>query len=255
MCIVRSAATRSTSSKITAAARPQALGLVGDAEGLALEALERALGEDDRLAGDGGRAMELHGGLLVLALVQRDDPPAIDVVLAHRGAQVGEQCRHGLAIGRRAFQAQAHAPEVALAARQQQRDRGLAAAREVDAGRDAGDHAPVADLDRHLLDRSGVYRPGHAPPGGDLGQGQRREARVGQPEADDLGLRQHRLERELEVRVIGGRQLGDGRRQAGGLGPEVLAQTIGQRRGRQRGGLDHAPHELLERRTERRWIR
>jgi hypothetical protein len=73
--------------------------------------------------------------------------------------------------------------------------------------------------------------------------------------ADDLGVGQHRVESELQVRMVGRRQLGDRRREPAGIGAEVLAQPLGQRRLRSRRRLAHRVHEVLERGAERPGIR
>jgi hypothetical protein len=79
--------------------RAQPLGLAGHADRLALEALERAVGQDHRVAGDLGDVVELHGDRLVLVLVQRDDVAAVDVVLAHRRPKLAEQGGDGVGLG------------------------------------------------------------------------------------------------------------------------------------------------------------
>jgi hypothetical protein len=47
--------------------------------------------------------------------------------------------------------------------------------------------------------------------------------------ADDLGIEQDGVERELEVGVVGGRELGDRRRECTRIGAEVLAQLHRER--------------------------
>jgi hypothetical protein len=207
----------------------QPVGLLGDAERLALEALERAVGQDHRVARDLGKAVELHRDRLVLALVQRDDLAAVAVVLAHRRAQVGEELRRGVGVGRDGLELQRGATPRTLAARDDQRHRDSVALREVHPHRHAAHDAPVADLDRHALHGRLPDRPGHAHAGDDVGQSDAAERRMARAVADDLGIDQDGVERELEVGVVGGRELGDRRRQRARIGAKVLAQLHRER--------------------------
>jgi hypothetical protein len=114
--------------------------------------------------------VELDRHAVVLTLVQRDDLAAIDVVLAHRRAEVRQEGGHRVALGRDALDLEVDAAEVALAARQHKRHGRVAAPREVHAGGHARHDAAVSDLDGHLLDRPGADQPGHPAAGDDVRQ-------------------------------------------------------------------------------------
>jgi hypothetical protein len=100
---------------------------------------------------------------------------------------------------------------------------------------DAADHAPVADLDVGVLDRPRPQRAGHALAGDHLGRA-RHPSAVAVREADELGVRNDRVERELEVRMLGRGEVGGGDREPVGLGAEVLADAVDQLVPRADGG-------------------
>jgi hypothetical protein len=68
-------------------------------------------------------------------------------------------------------------------------------------------------------------------------------------------VRRYRIERQLQVRVLGQRKLGRGARQLLGVGAEMLTHPHRNRRLRVLGNERHRPHEILERRPERSQIR
>src|SRR3954452_5343942 len=233
-----------------AARRPQALGVARDAGRVRLEPLERALRQDHTVEGDRRQRVEAHVHRTVVALVQRDDLAAEDVVLAHGGADRGEPGGPRLALRRDALEPDRGAVG-ALDPRDDCGERRAVVAREVHAVGDARDDAPVADLDIGVLDRAGRDGAARAAAGEELAQADAHHDRLlGRLVAEHVGVGRDRVEGELHVRVVARREARGRRRHLARVGPEVVADARGEPglgRVRRRG---HRLEELLERRGE-----
>ena len=94
-----------------------------------------------------------------------------------------------------------------LRTREHQHDRHAIRVGQEHTGRDAPDGSAVTHLDVGVLHRADRYRPDHGTPTQEATQPEHHEPGIGRQHAEHLGIWQHRVERELQVRVIGGREL------------------------------------------------
>jgi hypothetical protein len=104
----------------------------------------------------------------------------------------------------------------------------------------SGRRQPRPPLSACCRTRAGCMRTG-----GDVGHRDRRGAHVSLREADHLGVRQHRIEGELQVGAFGDGELGRRRREVLRFRSEVVAHTPGDLGLRPLRSGGHGPHEVL----------
>ena len=232
-------------------------GALGDPERVALKTLKRPLGKDHVGPRDRGYGVELDpDAAALLALMQGDDPAAEHVMLAHRRAQLAQQPRHRPRRGRDALQPQRRgAHRIIPAPRKHQRQRRLLADGQQQGTLDTLHDPAVAHLHIDIAHRPEGDRASHPLPGDDLSQTDRPEPHMPRGKAHQLSVTQHRVQRQLQVRVLGQRKLSPRGRQALGIGPQMLPQPHRHLGLTLLGHQRHHPHELDERRPKRPSIR
>ena len=106
-----------------------------------------------------------------------------------------------------------------------QRHRHTPAIKQEQPGIHALNDPAVTDLHVDIAHRTRRDRSGRPRPGENFGQPDRAEPHMPGRESHQFGVREHRVERQLEIRVVGQRKLGARRRQLTRVGPEMPANA------------------------------
>jgi hypothetical protein len=224
-----------------------------EANGLPLDALEDALGQDDPVALHFREPVEFDVDAAVARVLERDDAPAIDGPRAHRAAQLGE---HGLRLGavRGHDLCRKAGTEGSLARRRryQKGEAPVALAHEKEATAHTGEHVPVVEAHVVVLDGADARGRAHHPaaPGTEKLRELDAKHLMHDCHAEQLSASpthgQVGLDREVEVRVLVASKLFGDDGKCRRIRTEVLAGTLEQLGLLGRSLLRHLLHEALE---------